>query len=459
MERLTPSDASFLAQERSGAHMHIGGILLFDGGAPAHDELAAHVESRLHLVPRYRQKLAFPRFEMGRPLWVDDPRFNIGYHVRTTALPRPGSLDQLRALAGRVFSQRLDRSKPLWEMWLVHGVDGGRCALVSKVHHSVVDGLAGVDLTTVLLDAGEAGADVVPEPREWNPGPEPTQAQLVAEAVKGILHRPERVASAALQAVRSPGRSLARAAEAGEALGQVAWSAINRAPETPLNVPTGPHRRVHWVGASLEDLKRPKDDFGGSLNDVYIACVAGALRRWLRRRHVRTEGLDLRAGVPVSVRPPDGAPLGSHVRMTIAPLPVYAERPVERLSIVAQATRGLRDSKQALGAQVLTNLQDFAPPTIFAQASRVAFSSRAHNLLVTNVPGPQFALRLLGRRLREIVPVPFLSPGHALAIAMMSYDGRVSIGLMSDPDAIGELEELGADLEHAIAEMAAVSGG
>jgi len=452
MERLSPIDVSFLDQEKRGSHMHIGAVMLFEGPPPSHSELIEHVESRLHLVPRYRQKLAYPRLEMGRPLWVDDPRFNIEYHVRHTALPSPGSVEQLRNLAGRIFSQRVDRSKPLWELWLVQGLEGGRFAVINKTHHSLVDGVSGVDITTVLFDTSPAPTPIASEP--WTPALEPSDAALVAEGVKGIAGFPARVARRALHAARHPGETAAAAREAGEGLGNVAWNFANPAPETPLNVEIGPHRRVTWKKFRLQDLKETKNGLGGTVNDVFLAVVSGALGRWLRRHGVRTEGLELRGIVPVSIRADEqkGA-LGNQITAMLGPLPVYATDPIERYRIVSEAMSGLKESKQAVGAETLTRLQGFAPPTILAQASRLNFSARAYNVLVTNVPGPQFPLYFLGREMEELIPVPFLAPEHALAVAMMSYNGMVIMGLMGDYDAMADLDEFAVDLEDSVAEL------
>ena len=457
MERLSPVDVSFLDQEKRGSHMHIGAVMLFEGPPPSHRELREHIESRLHLVPRYRQKLAYPRLEMGRPLWVDDPRFNLEYHVRHTALPSPGSEEQLRMLTGRIFSQRLDRSKPLWELWLVQGLEGGRFAIINKTHHALVDGVSGVDITTVLFDTSPTPTPIAPE--SWTPAPEPSDAALVAEGVKGIAGLPTRVARRALDAARRPHETAAGVREAGEGLGNIAWNFANPAPDTPLNVPIGPHRRVLWLGLRLEELKEIKNALGGTVNDVFLAVVSGALGRWLRRHGVRTEGLELRAIVPVSIRgdAQKGA-LGNRITAMLGPLPVYARDPLERYRIVSESMSGLKESKQAVGAEALTRLQDFAPPTILAQASRLNFSTRAYNVLVTNVPGPQFPLYLIGRELQELVPVPFLAPERALAVAMMSYNGSAVIGMMGDYDAMADLDEFGEDVRESVAELLDVAG-
>ena len=459
LDRLSVVDNSFLAQEKETSHMHVGGLMIFEGPPPSREDFCRGIDSRLHLVPRYRQKLAVPPFQMGRPLWVDDPRFNIDYHVRHTALPAPGSIDQLRSLAGRIFSQRLDRSKPLWETWLVQGLEDNRFALISKTHHSLIDGIAGVDLSTVLFDLSPVPPEQE-EPPEWTPNPEPTEAQLVAEGVKGIVKAPVGLAGRALRSLRHPQRTVTELREATEAIGEVVWAGLNPAPETPLNVPIGPHRRLYWTRSSLADFKAIKNSLGGTVNDVVLAVVTGALRRWLRARGVRTEGLELSALVPVSIRSEDEqGTLGNRIAAMRGPLPVYVQDPVERLRIVSEAMRGLKESKQALGAEVIAGLQDFAPPTLLAQASRLNFSTRLFNLIVTNVPGPQFPLYMQGRELLELVPVAFLPENHALAVAIMSYNGVCEFGLLGDFDAMPDIDEFGEHLEDSLDELLEAAGG
>jgi diacylglycerol O-acyltransferase / wax synthase len=455
-DRLSAVDASFLHQEKQASHMHVGALVTFDGPPPSREEFCAHLESRLHLVPRYRQKLAFPRFEMGRPFWVDDPSFNLDYHVRHTALPRPGSNDQLRQLVGRIFSQRLDRSKPLWEVWLVQGLEDGRFALISKTHHALVDGVSGVDIATVLFDLQPTPAEVPSEP--WTPSREPSEVELVAEGVLGLARTPVALAERALEALRRPARSLEQALEAAEGLGEVVWAGLNPAPDVPLNVEIGPHRRIWWIESRLADFKEIKNTLGGTVNDAVLAVVAGALGRWLRGRGVRTEGMELRALVPVSIRTEDEhGTLGNRIAAMRGPLPVYIRDPVERLRAVQEAMGNLKQSKQALGAEVIAGLQDFAPPTLLAQASRVNFSTRLFNLIVTNVPGPQFPLYLLGREMETVVPIAFLPERHALAIVIMSYNGKVEFGLLGDHDAMPDLEDVGRHLEDALSELLAAA--
>jgi diacylglycerol O-acyltransferase len=452
-DRLSAVDASFLHQEKEASHMHVGALVVFDGPAPPPDDFCGHLESRLRLVPRYRQKLAFPRFEMGRPFWVDDPSFNLDYHVRHTALPKPGSEEQLRDLVGRIFSQRLDRSKPLWELWVVQGLEDGRFALISKTHHALVDGVAGVDIATVLFDLSPVPGEL-PADDDWTPHPEPSAADLVAEGVKDLVRTPFDLAGQALGAAQHPGQTIEQAREAAEGLGEVVWAGLNPAPDVPLNMRIGPHRRVWWVESRLEDFKEIKNALGGTVNDVVLAVVAGALGRWLRDRGVRTEGLELRALVPVSIRSDQQrGELGNRIAAMRGPLPVYVGDPVERLAVVRESMGSLKDSKQALGAEVIAGLQGFAPPTLLAQASRLNFSTRLFNLIVTNVPGPQFPLYLLGREMEHIVPIAFLPENHALAIAIMSYNGKVDFGLLGDYDAMSDLDALGEHLRASLAEL------
>ena len=407
MQRLSPVDVSFLDQEKQGAHMHVGAVMIFEGPPPSREDFREHIESRLHLVPRYRQKLAYPRFEMGRPLW---------------------------------------------ELWLVQGLEQNRFAIISKTHHSLVDGVSGVDLLTVLFDTSPTPKAV--EADGWSPRPEPSGLGLITEGAKGIAATPVSLVRRALGAATHPRDTAREVREAAEGLGEVAWSLVNPPPTTPLTVPIGPHRRVLWLRLALEDLKQIKNALGGTVNDVFLAVVSGALGRWLRRRGVRTEGLELRGIVPVSIRADENkGALGNQITAMLGPLPVYATDPVERLRIVSSAMRGLKESKQAVGAETLTRLQGFAPPTILAQASRLNFSTRAYSLLVTNVPGPQFPLYLLGREMEELAPVPFLAPEHALAVAIMSYNGSVDIGLMGDFDAMDDLDLFGGDIEEAFAEL------
>jgi diacylglycerol O-acyltransferase len=453
MERLSALDVSFLTNESSSSHMHVGAIAIFEGPPPSYDDLAEHITSRLHLVPRFRQKLAFPPAPTGRPFWVDDPSFNLTYHLRHSALPSPGSEEQLRLMAARIFSQQLDRTKPLWELWLVQGLTRKRFAFVTKTHHALVDGVSGVDIATVLFDMKPIPQPAEPD-HEWVPEPEPSGATLLAKDAESLVGAPLRLARRLERAVEHPQATLAKAGEALGALGEVGWNFANPAPETPLNVEIGSHRRFAWVRGDLAQFKGIKNALGGTVNDVVLAVVAGAMRTWLGSRGARVEGLELRAQVPVSIRAEDErGQLGNRILAVRAPLPVYVEDPVERLRVVRESMDGVKQSKQALGAEVISRFNDFAPPTLLAQAARINFSTRLFNLVVTNVPGPQIPLYVLGRELQDIFPVGFLPPNQALFVAIMSYNGSVNFGLLADFDAIDDVDLIGEGIERSIAEL------
>ena len=458
-DRLTGLDTSFLHLENATSHMHVGSVMIFEGPPPPYDELIEAFERRLPLVPRYRQRLAFVPLGQGRPKWVDDPHLNMRYHVRSTALPSPGSEDQLKDLAGRVFSQQLDRDKPLWEAWLVEGLEDDRFAMVSKTHHSLVDGISGVDIISVLFDTSpEPAAPTGPGDR-WLPRPLPSRAQLLGEALVERATIPAEITRSLRAIVRGPRRLLGGLRDAAVGVGAMAWAGLNPAPSSPYNKDIGPHRRFTWVRANLNDLKAIKDALGGTVNDVVLATVAGALGKHLRRRGQNTDGLELKAMVPVSVRQDDerGA-LGNRVAAIMATLPVWCQEPVARLDIVREDLKGLKSGGQAVGAQVLTDLSGFAPPTIMDQASRLMSRQRFFNVVVTNVPGPQFPLYLLGRRMLDPFPMVPLASGQGVGVALLSYDGHINFGLVGDYDLIWDLEDLARDVEASLGELAQAAG-
>jgi diacylglycerol O-acyltransferase / wax synthase len=458
LDRLTPVDAAFLHQEGPGAHMHLGGLTIAEGPPPPMEDFLEQIRQRLHLVPRYRHKLAFTALDSGRPVWVDDPNFNVEYHVRHTALPTPGTWVQLQSLTARIFSQQLDRSKPLWEMWLIEGLQDDRFAIITKTHHSLIDGIAGVDLATVLFDLSREPPPVKHSGRPWQPHPEPGTVELVAAGLRGAVRAGVALTEGAIDAVAHPERAFARVREAAEGIGEIVWAGLNPAPETPLNVPIGPHRRYVGVADSLEDFKVVKDAFGGTVNDVVLAVVAGALRTFLISRGRRTEGVELRALVPVSVRTEgEHHTMGNRLVVIRGPLPVYIADPLQRLRFVSQAMDGLKESKQALGAEVIAGAQNFAPPTILAQASRLNFSTRLFNLLVTNVPGPQLPLYVLGREILEAYPIAFLPENHALAIAIMSYNGQMNFGLLADFDALPDIDTIAENIAAELATLVSLA--
>ena len=458
-DRLTALDATFLHLERSGAHMHVAGVLVFEGTAPAYDELVEAIETRMHLVPRYRQKLAHVPYGQGRPVWVDDPHFNARYHLRHSALPAPGSDEQLRNLAGRLFALPLDRTKPLWELNLVEGLEGDRFAIISKTHHALVDGVSGVDITSVLFDVTPEPAPSATEPREWVARPEPSDAELLGQALLERATVPAEGARGLRALTRAPRQALGQAGEWLVGVGAMAWAGLNPAPSSPFNVPIGPHRRYTWVDSEVPRFKAIKNALGGTLNDVVLSAVSLALGRFLRRRGIETDGLVLKAMVPVSVRADtERGALGNQVAAMWAPLPVGVTDPEAVMAEVGEAMRGLKESGQAVGAQALTSLADFAPPTILSQAARLQARQRFFNLVVTNVPGPQIPLYLLGRQMVRFYPVVPLAHHQALGIAIMSYDGRLAYGLLGDYDAMGDLEALADDLRAAIDALADAAG-
>lgn len=457
LDRLTAIDAQFLTNESESSHMHIGAVMIFEGDPPTYDEFKAHIASRLDFVPRYRQKLVYPPYNTGRPLWADDPDFNLNYHLRHTALPKPGGERELKILASRLFSQALDRSKPLWEMFLVEELEGDRFAIIIKSHHAMIDGISGVDIGTVIFDVTPDAEPIVPK-EEWKPKPLPSNISLLERGAKELATEPVKLGEKAIGALRKPSTLAGRVGESAEGLAEVARALADAAPDVPLNVPIGPHRRITWTSAPLEDFKKIKDVFGTTVNDVVLAIAAGSVRKWLVKRGVDTDGLELRAMVPVSVRSDDErGQLGNKLATMRAPLPVYEPDPVARLEIVSASMDGLKQSKQALGAEVIARLNDFAPPTLLAQAARLTFSTRLFNLLVTNVPGPQIPLYVLGRKLERPYPVAFLAKNHGLAVGVMSYSGQVNIGLIGDFDAMPDIGQVRRGLNESLDELTAAA--
>ncbi len=452
LDRLSAEDTAFLAQEDRGMHAHIGWVMIADGPPPAYQDLVKHVKSRLHLVPRYRQKIAYPALQLARPLWIDDPRFNIEYHVRNTALPAPGSNEQLRALVGRIFSQGLDRSKPLWELWLVQGLRDNRFAVINKAHRALVDGLGGFDITTVLFDASKEPRPVPPPAHAWIPHREPTPAELMAVGAQELLTAPMAAARQAWDALSEPDKTYENGRQLLQGIGELAAAYLDPPSPTPLNVPLGSHRRVLWKRYQLGDFKTIKNAFGGTINDVYLAVVSGMLAYWLRSRGLRTRGLHMRATIPISLQG-DGESGKSRIVEYFAPLPVSSNDPVERLRIVRRALEDLKSSKQALGAEAIAAVQEFAPPALLARTSRLKFSTRLFNLVATNVPGPQFPLYLMGHEVGQIGPVGFLVDNCALMVVLVSYNGMLELGLTADADALPDLDDLGGYADDAVKEL------
>jgi WS/DGAT/MGAT family acyltransferase len=460
-DRLTGLDSAFLhLEDHSTAHMHVASVMVFAGQAPAYQALVEHVLGRLHLVPRYRQRLAFVPLGQGRPVWTDDPRFNPYYHIRHTALPQPADERDLQRLAGRIFSQRLDRSKPLWEIWLVQAMAGDRFALVAKTHHALVDGISGVDITTVLFDTAPDATPASRSPGPWAAGPPPGSAKLLADALLERATVPGEIARGARATLRAPRRALRKLSRGVRSIGASALPGLEKpAPHTPFNVEIGPHRRYTWVDADLGRFKAIKDALGGTLNDVVLSAVSLALGAHLRSEGQDTDGLVMKAMVPVSIRADtERGALGNKVAAMWASLPVGVQDAAECYEQVRVSMAELKSSGQAVGAEVLTNLAGFAPPTILSQAARLQARQRYFNLVITNVPGPQFPLYLLGRELIALYPVVPLARKQALGIAVMSYNGRLGFGLLADYDALPGLEEIAEHLSEAISALSRAAG-
>jgi diacylglycerol O-acyltransferase len=452
-ERLSALDASFLEIEDESSHMHVAVALLFDEaplqtahGSLDMERIRAYIESRLHLIPRYRQRLAYIPIE-GHPVWVDDQRFNLFYHVRHSALPRPGAERQLKRLCGRILSQKLDRTKPLWEIWVVEGVEGARFALVAKVHHAMVDGISGMDLLTAVLSPGPTGTFEPAPP--WQPRPAPIPRDLLLGELRRRAAGVTAVVGAGARAMAEPLRSLAAAWEGGrsilETLGPGSWPAS----PTLLNQPIGPHRRFDWLRMSLDDVKSVKNSLGGTVNDVVLATVVGGARRFLETRGARLDGLDFRAMVPVSLRDTtQRGQLGNRVANFIATLPIGERDAVTRYRRVVEATVRQKQSRAVQGAELIESLGDWTATAVLSQLIRLATRRLAYNVVVTNVPGPQIPLFLLEAPLRETYPMVPLFQNQAVGVALFSYAGGLFWGLNADWDAIPDLH----DLAHALHE-------
>jgi diacylglycerol O-acyltransferase / wax synthase len=458
MDRLSSFDTSFLANEKDNAHMAIGAVLVFDGSAPSQEEFLALVRSRLHLLPRLRQRLLVPPLGLGTPFWVDDETFDVRRHVGRATLPAPGTDEELRALAAERLAPALDRAKPLWELTLVDGLSDERFAIVWKTHHAMADGISALDIGMLLFDA-EPDAPPPAEAEPWRPHRSPSGAGLVGHAATGILATLRRLTRWLGRAAGDPGDASRRAGDGLAGLWEVTWNLVRPAPKVSINPPgVGPRRDFAWRTFDLAEFKRIKNALGGTVNDVSLAVATGALRAWMTEEGAATDGVELKALVPVSIRTMDEyGELGNKLTAMRGPLPVGLADPVERLAVIHRAMDDLKASKQPLGAEAIWGLndwfRDFAPPVLLAPTAAINFSTRLFNLLVTNFPGPQIPFYALGRELTAIHPVGFLARRHGLAIAILSYNGGVSFGLLADPDSVPGVERLAAHLEAAVAEL------
>jgi diacylglycerol O-acyltransferase / wax synthase len=456
-DRLSALDVSFLYLEEPTTPMHVGGLAVFQPPEEGfdYDRLVKLIEDRIGLVPRYRQKIRSVPGHLANPVWVDDGDFDVTFHVRRSALPRPGSDAQLRELVGRLMSRRLDRNRPLWEMYLVEGLEGGRIAVITKTHHAMVDGASAVDIGQVILD-------VTPTPRDvpddlWMPQPPPGALGLVAGAVNDLIRRPTAVVDTVRMGVLDLRSTATKLVGAVGGLAAAARVAARPAPDTPLNVPIGEQRRFGVARTELDDYKRVRKAHGGTVNDVVLATVAGALRGWLLSRGESvSSGTTVRAMVPVSVRPEhEQGALGNRVSSYLVDLPVGEPDPVVRLSQVSFAMKAHKESGQSVGADAIVALSGFAPPTLHSLGARAAngFTRRLFNVVVTNVPGPQFPLYAAGAQMLEMFPVVPLAKGQGLCIGLTSYNGGVYYGLNADRDALPDVDVIGSLLEESLAEL------
>lgn len=461
-ERLSAMDAAFLEIEDANAHMHIGSVALFDTGGLLTESGGIDFVAVLKAAKwamrgseRLRQRLArIPG--IGHPVWVDDQHFNLLYHVRHTALPAPGSIRQLKRLAGRILSQQLDRGKPLWETWYIEGVEGDRFAVITKIHHCLADGVAGA-----RLFAGMMGSNPDYRPGDapaWNPRPAPGGAKLLAGELARRARMPLSLGIAGGRALAS-GDALAAVRRTAESLGSTLSVGRSAASNTPFNADLGPHRRFDWTSIELADTAEVKQRFGGTLNDVALAVVAGAVRRFLSGRGLHVGDIDFRALIPVSVRreSQDGA-LGNQVSEMLARLPVAEADPVRRLGLVIEMTNELKRVKQHAAGELLSQLADWVGTGLLAEGARLALRMRAANVVVTNVPGPRTPIHLLGARMQEVYPTVPLAPHQTLGIALFSYAGGLYWGFNADWDALPDLHDLvmAVDLEFEALRKAAV---
>lgn len=457
-ERLSALDVSFLYLETPTTPMHVGSVARFAPPPDSpfdYDALCDLVARRIGLVPRYRQKVRWVPGHIANPVWVDDEDFDITYHVRRSALPKPGSDEQLRELVGRLQARQLDRHRPLWEIYLVEGLADGQFAIITKTHHAMVDGISSVDIATLILD-------LEPTPRStpddmWVPQPEPTPLGLFADAVVDTLRRPTQVLETVRGGVTDARATAERALGALGGLATFARTSLRPAPVSPLNAEIGEQRRFGMAATHLDDYKRIRKTHGGTVNDVVLATVAGALRTWLLTRgEAVVASTAVRAMVPVSVRSDAHAgALGNRVSSYFVDLPVGEPNPVVRLHQVSFAMTAHKESGDSIGADALVRLTGFAPPTIHLAAARLAsgLSRRLFNVVVTNVPGPQFPLYAAGAQMIDCYPVVPLAKGQAVTIGLTSYNGGVYYGMNCDRDSMPDIDVLASCIEESLAEL------
>ena len=457
MDRLTSFDTSFLANEKENGHMAIGAVLMCAGDPPSEDDFLAQIRSRVHHLPRLRQRLLYPPLGLGTPYWVDHQDFDIHLHLSRASLPAPGTEAQFQSLVGELLGPPLDRSKPLWELILVEGFEDDRFAIVYKTHHAMADGISAVDIGMLLFDV-EPNREPARDEAPWTPARTPSKLSLVGHAGSGIAATLRRLGRWLHRALQDPARARKRAADGIAGLWEVTWNLARPAPKVPFNTEIGATRSLCWANFDLAEFKHVKNALGGTVNDVTLAVVAGALRRWLMEHEVEVDGIELKALVPVSIRTEnEHGELGNKLTAMRGPLPVGIADPVQRLRAVSVAMDALKVSKQPLGAEAIWGLndwfRDFAPPVLLGPTAAINFSTRLFNLLVTNFPGPQVPFYVLGRELTAVYPIGFLAKNHTLAIAILSYNGKVGFGILADPEALPDAERIVEHLAESVEEL------
>lgn len=460
-ERLSVLDASFLYLERPNVHMHVAGLVILDpktrpDGVLRAEDLGKLIQDRIHLVPRFRQKAVFPPFGLGRPVWVDDEDFDVGFHLRRAALPSPGGKKELADFVQRVHSRQLDRSKPLWEMYFIEGLEDGYVAILSKSHHAMIDGISGIDIATVMFDL--TLEPQVTRRKAWTPEPEPAPREVLVEAVRDQLTHPlMSLADGFGRAVRAPREAWDRARLVLG--GTLELVSKGQAPRGPFNVPVGPNRRFSMAEVPVADAKAVKNALGGTVNDVVLAAVAGSLRKLLEHRGEPVKGVTLRAMVPVSTRDASKRmALGNQVSMFFADLPVGVADPARRLRKIGAVTKELKSSHQAVAATRLINTAQWTPPTLHGLAARLVARQRFANLIVSNVPGPQVPLYLHGAQLMVAYPVMPLGPSLGLAVAVTSLSGTMGFGFTGDWDQVPDIDVLPEGLLDSMTELKKAAG-
>ncbi|SDO21514.1 acyltransferase, WS/DGAT/MGAT [Geodermatophilus sp. DSM 45219] len=456
MDRMSPTDAGFFYAESENTPLHVGSVAVFEGPAPSYGDVVRLLLSKLPLVPRYRQRVRTVPLNLGRPLWVDDPHFQILYHVRHTAVPTPGGEEQLRNLAGRVLGQRLDLAKPLWELWLVEGLEDGRWGLISKVHHCMVDGIAGTDLMQLMFDLTPDATHS--DPQDWTPQRSPSSVEVVAGAVQDAVTHPLRELTrlSGTEGVKGAGRSVV---QLGRSLGAT-MPRTARKLATPtarsLNGPIGPHRRWAWADADFQDLRQVRTAFGGTVNDVVLAAITRGFRDLLERRGSLREGLVVRSMVPVSVRQPgQRGQLDNQISAVFVDLPVSEPDPVARLTSIRRQMNEHKKLLQTVDARSIIAMGDFVAPTLLALGVRaaVAASNLWYQAVTTNVPGPRVPLYVLGRRMESAHAYVPIAGGTRVSIGIFSYLGTMTFGINADFDAFPDVDVLSRGICTGVGEL------